>query len=600
MQSHQQHHQQQQQQLQGKGEAMSNISNNTDDSYNKSVDGNYSGNQFQELPPQLQAPHLTAHIKEAMSTRHKPLPRNRSDPCLVQQDKLTTVQAAKRESSSIVASSSKRPRRNTSHEKLQQQATQPQFSGGGGKNHHDPEKQMPQDSLPNAPPGEMNAVHHEKHHQHQHVQYTVTPILPKSKATVSVPILPKYTQAYVPYLAHQIPGKSHQALILGGTELPTASTEITTTYRTAIPAVTTSVGDHSSSHGGGMPYVIIADNSHSSTTIATQMPVSLMQANLVHHSGRQHVHESAFNATHQQQHHQQQHHQQQNVIVSPVPQRLLQQQLNHLLDNDHLVSNHLQGASTVLAALPQPGNNVNEQHLITLAQLLQNAPTQGTEQTLNYLELLQQQLSLMLKHQQESIQLKQQIQQQTEKMLSQQQQQEQQTAQHSVGGEKTLQQHAADFTHVKNFAAGSSLSHEPSSQQRQSQANSIFALPAANHGERELPHHHSYPELRSESIRKIPSLRNSLDNTHPLSMKHDSTSIPDSHHHHRHGDNEHTKEDEGISFAVKKQSSITVISKTPMTPTRIKVQPSVPPTTLDSAIALVALRHGAMSPVRVT
>ncbi|XP_047141571.1 MLX-interacting protein isoform X1 [Hydra vulgaris] len=63
---------------------------------------------------------------------------------------------------------------------------------------------------------------------------------------------------------------------------------------------------------------------------------------------------------------------------------------------------------------------INDQQLLTLATLLQcSQPTQSTEATLAYLELLQQQVQLLVKQQQEQLQMKYQIQQHSERVIKQ-------------------------------------------------------------------------------------------------------------------------------------------------------------------------------------
>ena len=329
-------------------------------------DINYRNNadNFQQLPPQLQAPNLTAHIQAAMSTRPKAIPRNKSDPNLSQSAKL---HSKKREGTSMPTL--KKPRR---------QQTQPQSSDKNKKiaqkkiiEPYHPILPQPMDNS-NSLPAFTSSKYPNKS--------TNIPILPKSTSDQSMHEQIKQTQmlyvtdnsTYIPVTASPV-----SYVIVSTAEI---------SQQTSNPVGKDTVPRHSQVHLS--TYAPLHNHSMMSTH-------SSERNSPVHHpetttpSVNNFVHSPQHPQQHPQQHQQQhpQQHQQQHQLQIP-------------------------GLPNVLT-----GQNINESQLVQLAQLLQNIP-QGNEATLSYLELLQQQLQMMLKHQQEKIQFKQQLEQQAGRMLS--------------------------------------------------------------------------------------------------------------------------------------------------------------------------------------
>ena len=341
---------------------------------NQERDMNYRNNTYniQHLPPQLQAPNLTAHIQAAMSTRPKTIPRNKSDPNLSQSPKLISK---KREGSSTPTL--KRPRR---------QQAQPQSSDKNKKiaqkkiiEPYHPILPQPIDNSSSLPATFSSSKYPNKS--------TNIPILPKSTSDQSMQEQIKQAQmlyvtdnnAYIPVTASPVsyvivstvPGVSHQTSHPVGKDTVSQQSQI-----------------HLSTYSPSLNHSMMSTHSSERNSPVHNPGTATPPANhFVHSPQQQQQHQQP-----QQPHHQPQqphHQQQQNQLQIPGLPNLFTGQ----------------------------NSTINESQLVQLAQLLQNVP-QGNEATLSYLELLQQQLQLMLKHQQENIQFKQQLEQQAGRMLS--------------------------------------------------------------------------------------------------------------------------------------------------------------------------------------
>ncbi|XP_057294430.1 uncharacterized protein LOC130622980 [Hydractinia symbiolongicarpus] len=304
---------------------------------------------YQELPPQLQAPNLAAHVQAAMSNRPKGITRNKSD------SNLTTLSKRSSNKKDCSPVQTKKPclRRNASGNNLFELKSTPVEH-----------REVRQQHTLTASVLATSSVKY---------QSNASGAVPKKVSTV--PILPKYTQA------------------------PTFPVTLTAPLnRTGIIVSRDITHAGEGAGAGGLPaskpqtvssfptYAVIGGNSNLSQAQAQMVnAISIMplsNPNII----------------------------QPNLIPTIINSNRMMQPGIPALQAGLLPAN--------LGVLPQ-----NDQQLLTLAQLLQSTPTQGTEATLNYLELLQQQLNLMVKQQQEQIQLKYQIQMQAEKMLQEKRQQ---------------------------------------------------------------------------------------------------------------------------------------------------------------------------------
>ena len=255
---------------------------------------------------------------------------------------------------------------------------------------------------------------------------------------------------------------------------------------------------------------------------------------------------------------------------------------------------------------------INDQQLLTLAALLQcSQPAQSTEATLAYLELLQQQLQLLLKQQQE-LQMKYQIQQHSERVIKQHEHQLQSPVQQA--GSDCMQQHQ----------------NQPPYLQQHSQIHQHHqAVMDPSLGNQTVMYTTSQKDFSSSLIEESKDtckfVKSSSINEYaaPLEIKNPLKKIPDQNSLIKTLHRKLDYKPREISFCDASTSSQTVILSTPKfspvtTPTQhlldLAASPSVtslewnhietanehqwskpPPTTLDSAMALVSLRHGTSS-----
>eukprot|EP00111_Clytia_hemisphaerica_P019768 TCONS_00058323-protein len=495
---------------------------------------------FQQLPPQLQAPNLASRIQAAMSTR--PKGRGKSE----------SGKSQKRDNSG--PSNSKRAKRQHSHEKALE------------SNKHIAQKKFPE--------SHNNSEHHGRTNNSR----------PRSAS--SIPILPKGGNEQ----NHIVHPAKHPSLFFVGSDIQPRPHHSNYT----IPAAASATPHHASA-SAAMPYVIMSCVpviTQNSQPIAKNTP-TIVEPQHYHHpqtypSSQQHQYMNMM--TSQQtnnrhtpiNHHQQtqaanthQHHNHHSGHSTPTPDNSISNQQQML---------HLQNAVSQLSG-------INDTQLVQLAQLLQNVP-QGTEATLSYLELLQQQLHLMLKHQHENIEFKQQVQQQAEKMLTHQNPSSMQhsyptNAQHQQ--QHQLQSATQHVSSVQSPVIVSSAQQQPYSSYQPQHSTYDHATNTSSKKKRGHPttqqQHERYSRQSSLEI-PLPKNLQEKENPHTQSPVYTRSNEPT------------------LNIPINRSSPATTLNLPQPLATNDRQQKtsdveqptSSGCTTLDSAIALVALRHGSISP----
>ena len=253
----------------------------------------------------------------------------------------------------------------------------------------------------------------------------------------------------------------------------------------------------------------------------------------------------------------------------------------------------------------QPNANIlpqsNDQQLLALAHLLQSAPSQNAEATMSYLELLQQQLNMMLKQQQEQIQMKYQLQLHAEKML-QQQQHNQLRQQAVVAGFKPDNIHSEPL----QFVVTSTTNPNPKFNVSQHQVPKSSSTYTVTHPtlSKDLwtstnVTYASEKNLQSSSVATTSMGLDNSSSTKPLKM---SDFLPAS------SPKVFKKEQQSLVKTLQRMDDPQTSEgmtfydstrKSSQSTQPVTTQVFHPPTTLDSAMALVSLGHGTMVPVGI-